>query len=198
MYRALVLDREPEFRAEVRELDDADLPEGDVTLDGDASTLNYKDALAITNSGPVVRSWPMVAGIDGAGTVSDSTHPDWSAGDRVVLNGWGVGETHPGCMAGRARLRGEWLVRRPEAFDARQAMAIGTAGDRIDYTLVGPTTVALVQVGAIVVGHVAGTLVAHDRAVGLFPPAAARRGQLPVLVVMVALTCTGIGLLFSG
>jgi acrylyl-CoA reductase (NADPH) len=128
VYRALVLDREPEFRAEVRELDETDLPEGDVTLDVDASTLNYKDALAITNSGPVVRSWPMVAGIDGAGTVAESSHPDHSPGDRVVLNGWGVGEKHPGCLAERARLKGDWLVRLPEAFTPRQAMAIGTAG----------------------------------------------------------------------
>lgn len=128
MYRALVLDREPAFRAEVRELDDAELPEGDVTLGVEASTLNYKDALAITNSGPVVRSWPMVAGIDGAGTVEQSDHPDFSPGDRVVLNGWGVGEKHPGCLAERARLRGDWLVRLPDAFTPRQAMAIGTAG----------------------------------------------------------------------
>ena len=128
MYRALVLDREPEFRAEVRELDDDWLPEGDVTLAVEASTLNYKDALAITNSGPVVRSWPMVAGIDGAGTVEQSSNPEWKPGDRVVLNGWGVGEKHPGCLAERARLRGEWLVRLPEALSPRQAMAIGTAG----------------------------------------------------------------------
>ncbi len=128
MYRALVLDREPEFRAEVRELDDDRLPEGDVTLAVEASTLNYKDALAITNSGPVVRSWPMVAGVDGAGTVEESSSPEWQPGDRVVLNGWGVGEKHPGCLAERARLRGDWLVRLPEAFTPRQAMAIGTAG----------------------------------------------------------------------
>ncbi|MDP9393329.1 MAG: oxidoreductase [Actinomycetota bacterium] len=128
MYRALVLDREPEFRAEVRELDDDRLPEGDVTLAVEASTLNYKDALAITNSGPVVRSWPMVAGVDGAGTVEKSSSPEWQPGDRVVLNGWGVGEKHPGCLAERARLRGDWLVRLPEAFTPRQAMAIGTAG----------------------------------------------------------------------
>ncbi len=128
MYRALVLDREPEFRAEVRELDDDRLPEGDVTLAVEASTLNYKDALAITNSGPVVRSWPMVAGVDGAGTVEESSSPEWQPGDRVVLNGWGVGEKHPGCLAERARLRGDWLIRLPEAFTPRQAMAIGTAG----------------------------------------------------------------------
>ena len=128
MYRALVLEKEPEFSVAVRELDDEALPEGDVTVSVDYSTLNYKDALAITNSGPVVRRWPMVPGVDGSGTVVDSDHPDWTPGDAFVLNGWGVGETHPGCLAERARLRGDWLVRRPDAFTARQAMAIGTAG----------------------------------------------------------------------
>jgi acrylyl-CoA reductase (NADPH) len=109
-------------------VDDAFLPEGDVTVDIDYSTLNFQDGLAITNRSPVVRSWPMVAGIDGSGTVAQSSSPRWKAGDAVVLNGFGVGETHKGCLAGRARLKGEWLVRRPTAFSARQAMAIGTAG----------------------------------------------------------------------
>jgi acrylyl-CoA reductase (NADPH) len=128
MFQALVLEKEPEFRATVREVGDDFLPEGDVTIDVDYSTLNYKDGLAITNRSPVVRSWPMVAGIDGSGTVVASESPKWKAGDAVVLNGFGVGETHKGCLAGRARLKGEWLVRRPAAFSARQAMAIGTAG----------------------------------------------------------------------
>ncbi|MGE5118336.1 MAG: MDR family oxidoreductase [Betaproteobacteria bacterium] len=128
MFKALVLDKTPQFSAAVRDVDDGFLPAGDVTLAVEYSTLNYKDALAITNASPVVRSWPMVAGIDGAGTVLDSTHSAWQAGDRVVLNGFGVGETHKGCLAGRARLQGDWLVRRPAAFSARQAMAIGTAG----------------------------------------------------------------------
>lgn len=128
MYRALLLQNEPEFSVAVCDLDDDALPEGDVTVSIDYSTLNYKDALAITNSGPVVRRWPMVPGVDGSGTVVDSDHPDWAPGDAFVLNGWGVGETHPGCLAERARLRGDWLVRRPDAFGARQAMAIGTAG----------------------------------------------------------------------
>ncbi len=92
------------------------------------STLNFKDGLAICNKSPVVRSWPMVAGIDGAGTVLESGHPGWKAGDAFILNGWGVGETHWGCLAEKARLKGDWLVRRPAAFTARQAMAIGTAG----------------------------------------------------------------------
>ena len=128
MFQALVLDNSPEFSAEVREVDDSFLPDGDVTVAVAYSTLNYKDGLAITNRSPVVRSWPMVAGIDGAGTVVESTSPRWKAGDEVVLNGFGVGETHKGCLAGKARLRGEWLVKRPAAFSAQQAMAIGTAG----------------------------------------------------------------------
>jgi acrylyl-CoA reductase (NADPH) len=92
------------------------------------STLNYKDGLAITNKSPVVRAWPMVAGIDGAGTVISSGHPDWKAGDSFVHNGWGVGETHWGCLAEQAKLKGDWLVKLPAAFTPRQAMAIGTAG----------------------------------------------------------------------
>ena len=128
MFRALVLDKSPEFTAAVREVDEAFLPEADVTVDIAYSTLNYKDALAITNRSPVVRSWPMVAGIDGAGTVVDSRSPLWQPGSLVVLNGFGVGETHKGCLAQRARLKGEWLVRLPPAFTPRQAMAIGTAG----------------------------------------------------------------------
>jgi len=128
MFKALVLDKSPEFNAALREVDDGFLPEGDVLVAVDYSTLNYKDGLAITNRSPVVRSWPMVAGIDGAGTVLESSHAAWRAGDRVVLNGFGVGETHKGCLAQRARLKGDWLVRLPEAFSPRQAMAIGTAG----------------------------------------------------------------------
>ncbi|VTU41205.1 Acrylyl-CoA reductase AcuI [Variovorax sp. PBS-H4] len=128
MFKALVLDKSPGFTAAVREVDDAFLPDGDVTVDIDYSTLNYKDALAITHSAPVVREWPMVAGVDGAGTVRESSHPAWRPGDRVILDGFGVGERHKGCLAQRARLRGDWLVRLPEAFTTRQAMAIGTAG----------------------------------------------------------------------
>ncbi len=114
--------------ADVTQLDEAQLPEGDVTVDVEYSTLNYKDGLAITGSSPVVRKFPMVPGIDLAGVVSESTNPEWQAGDRVVLNGWGVGETHWGGLAQKARLNGDWLVRLPSAFTSRQAMAIGTAG----------------------------------------------------------------------
>ena len=128
MFQALVLEKDPEFRAEVRSVDDNFLPEGDVTVAVDYSTINYKDALAITNRSPVVRSWPMVAGIDGSGTVLASSAAQWKPGDAFVLNGFGVGETHKGCLAGKARLKSQWLVRRPAAFTAKQAMAIGTAG----------------------------------------------------------------------
>lgn len=128
MFQALVLEKNPDFSAAVREVDESFLPEADVTIEVAYSTLNYKDGLAITNKSPVVRSWPMVAGIDGAGTVVDSASPLWKVGDAVVLNGFGVGETHKGCLAGKARLKGEWLIRRPPAFSAKQAMAIGTAG----------------------------------------------------------------------
>ena len=132
MFKALVLEKSPDFSAAVREVDDSFLPAfpdgGGVTIDIAHSTLNYKDGLAITNRSPVVRSWPMVAGIDGAGVVIASDHPAWKPGDRVVHNGWGVGETHKGCLDGRARLHGDWLVRLPDTFSTRQAMAIGTAG----------------------------------------------------------------------
>jgi len=129
MFKALLLEkRETGFRAAVQDLAESQLPEGDVLIGVEHSTLNYKDGLAITNQGPVVRAWPMVAGIDGAGTVIESSHPDWKPGDRVIHNGWGVGETRWGCLAQKARLKGEWLVRLPAAFTTRQAMGIGTAG----------------------------------------------------------------------
>lgn len=112
----------------VTRIDEAALPEGDVTIDVAYSTLNYKDGLAITGRGPVVRKFPMVPGIDLVGVVRASSHADWAAGDTVVLNGWGVGETHWGGLAQVARLKGEWLVPLPAAFTSRQAMAIGTAG----------------------------------------------------------------------
>lgn len=116
------------FAATLTDTTDAQLPAGDVLVSVDYSTLNYKDALALTNTAPVVRSWPMVAGIDGAGTIIESTHADWKTGDQFVHNGWGLGETRWGLMSERARLQGDWLVRLPAAFTTRQAMAIGTAG----------------------------------------------------------------------
>ena len=128
MFKALLLQNTDGFKAQVAEVDEAQLPEGDVTVAVAYSTLNFKDGLAITNKSPVVRSWPMVAGIDGAGTVLESSHPNWKAGDQFVHNGWGVAETRWGCLAEKARLKGDWLVKLPTAFTARQAMAIGTAG----------------------------------------------------------------------
>ena len=129
MFTAWRLDQTDQgFKAALETCEDSELPDGDVTVAVDYSTLNYKDALALTNRGPVVRRWPMVPGIDGAGTVLESTHPDWRAGDRWLLNGWGVGETHWGCLSQRARLRADWLIPLPKAFTARQAMALGTAG----------------------------------------------------------------------
>ncbi|MBB2166417.1 oxidoreductase [Gluconacetobacter sp. 1b LMG 1731] len=109
-------------------VDDARLPDGDVTVRVEWSTLNYKDALAITGRGPIVRQFPMVPGIDFAGVVETSSRADLPPGTRVVLNGWGVGERWWGGLAGRARVKGEWLVKLPDAFTTRQAMAIGTAG----------------------------------------------------------------------
>jgi acrylyl-CoA reductase (NADPH) len=129
MYQALVIDKnDGGYHAAIRQLDEDNLPEGDVTVRVDYSTLNYKDGLAITGKSPVVRRFPLVAGIDFAGTVESSSHPAWKAGDKVVLNGWGVGETHSGGLAQRARVRGDWLVALPAGLSTRQAMAIGTAG----------------------------------------------------------------------
>jgi len=129
VFKSLLLSKsEAGFSAAVVDIDEAQLPAGDVLVQVEYSTLNYKDGLAITNKGPVVRNWPMVAGIDGAGTVLESTHAGWKTGDRFVRNGWGLGETRWGLMAERARLQGDWLVKLPAAFTPRQAMAIGTAG----------------------------------------------------------------------
>src|SRR3954470_13081503 len=108
--------------------DDKDLMEGDVTFRPEWSTVNYKDGLAVTGKAPVVRRFPMIAGIDGAGTVETSSHPDWKPGDAVILNGWGCGETHLGCYSERARVKGDWLVGLPPGLTARNSMAVGTAG----------------------------------------------------------------------
>jgi putative YhdH/YhfP family quinone oxidoreductase len=126
--KAIYLTKDPEFRARVADVPDSSLPAGNVTLRVEYSTVNFKDGLAITNKSPVVRTWPMVAGIDGAGVVEESDYPAWRPGDRVILNGWGAGESYWGCLAQKAKLKGEWLVKLPDALSARQAMAIGTAG----------------------------------------------------------------------
>lgn len=134
MFQALVLhqaDTPAGVQARLESLPEDFLPppaEGDVTLAVSHSTINYKDALAIVRGAPIVRRWPLIPGIDAAGVVLDSRHPDWQPGDAVIHNGWGVGEAHHGGLATRARLRGDGLVRRPAAFDAAQAMALGTAG----------------------------------------------------------------------
>jgi len=129
MFKALQLSKQDElFTAGVVDIDEAALPPGDVQVRVEYSTLNYKDGLAITQKSPVVRSWPMVAGVDGAGVVLSSTHPDWQAGERFIHNGWGLGETRWGLLAERASLLGHWLVKLPVGLSARQAMAIGTAG----------------------------------------------------------------------
>ncbi|MBX3577648.1 MAG: oxidoreductase [Rhizobiaceae bacterium] len=112
----------------VTELSDADLMDGDVTVSVEATTVNYKDGLAITGRAPVIRRFPLVPGIDFAGTVLASSHADWTPGDKVILNGWGVGETHHGAFARRARVKGDWLVPLPDGMTAKQAMAVGTAG----------------------------------------------------------------------
>lgn len=131
MFAAILLNKNDDGTTDARltQLDEAQLPpEDDVTVRIDYSTINYKDALAITGKSPVVRKWPMVPGIDGAGQVMASSHPDWKAGDAFVLNGWGVGEVHMGCLAQRAKLNGDWLIPLPQGMSAKSAMAIGTAG----------------------------------------------------------------------
>jgi acrylyl-CoA reductase (NADPH) len=129
MFRALLIEKTDAGQTvALAQLDDARLPEGDVTVRVEWSTLNYKDALAITGRSPVIRKFPMVPGIDLAGVVEASSHPSFRAGERVVLNGYGVGESHFGGLAERARVKGDWLVPIPTIFTTRQAMAIGTAG----------------------------------------------------------------------
>lgn len=129
MFKGILIDKDDTgYRATLAELDEAQLPAGEVTVKVDYSTLNYKDGLAITGKGPVVRSFPMVAGIDLAGTVEASDSSAFKTGDRVLLNGWGVGETHWGGLAQKARLKADWLIPLPAGFTPRQAMAIGTAG----------------------------------------------------------------------
>lgn len=129
MFTALVIDKpEGVYQAALRQLDEASLPPGDVLVEIEYSTLNYKDGLAITGKSPIIRSFPMVPGVDFAGLVTQSQHPAFVPGDRVVLNGWGVGESHWGGLAQKARVKGDWLVKLPDAFSTHQAMAIGTAG----------------------------------------------------------------------
>ena len=129
-FDAFVLTKDDDGRQHLdwTSVDESDLMDGDVTVDVSHSTMNYKDGLALTGASPVVRRWPMIPGIDFVGTVSDASHEGIAAGDAVVLNGWGVGETHLGGFAQRARVPGQWLVPLPDAFTPAQSMAIGTAG----------------------------------------------------------------------
>ncbi|WP_342642969.1 acrylyl-CoA reductase (NADPH) [Rhodoligotrophos ferricapiens] len=128
-FTALVADKkDDQYSVEIREWTEAQLMDGDVTIAVDHSTINYKDGLALTGKAPIIRSFPLIPGIDFAGTVTASTNADYKPGDKVVLNGWGVGESHHGGYAKRARVPGKWLVPLPSAFTTAQAMAIGTAG----------------------------------------------------------------------
>jgi acrylyl-CoA reductase (NADPH) len=128
-FKAIVIDKTDAGQAvRLADFDEADLMDGNVTVAVDYSTLNYKDGLALTGKSPVVRRFPMIAGIDLAGTVELSAHPHWKPGDKVILNGWGLGETHLGAYAEKARVNGDWLVRLPAGMSPREAMAIGTAG----------------------------------------------------------------------
>ena len=128
-FKAIVIDKaEAGQTVRLSDFDEKDLMEGDVTVAVEWSTVNYKDGLALTGKAPVVRRFPMIAGVDFAGTVESSSHPGWKAGDKVILNGWGLGETHLGAYAEKARVNGDWLVRLPASMSAREAMAIGTAG----------------------------------------------------------------------
>jgi len=128
-FKAIVIEKtEAGQKVGLADFDESGLMEGDVTVRVDNSTLNYKDGLAVTGKAPVVRRFPMIPGIDFAGTVENSTHPDWKPGDQVILNGWGCGETHLGAYGEKARVKGSWLVRLPAGMSARDAMAIGTAG----------------------------------------------------------------------
>jgi acrylyl-CoA reductase (NADPH) len=129
MFQAILVERDPPpYRASLKKLDESQLPPGDVTVRVEYSTLNYKDALAISGKGPVVRHFPLVPGIDLAGRVEESSTPAYTSGDKVLLNGWGVGETHWGGLAQLARVKADWLIPLPGALTARQAMAVGTAG----------------------------------------------------------------------
>jgi acrylyl-CoA reductase (NADPH) len=139
------------------DLDESELMDGDVTVRISHSTLNYKDGLALTGKAPVVRRWPMIPGIDFAGIVRESTHPDFKPGDAVVLNGWGLGETHFGGYAQLARVKGDWLVPLPAAFSPAQAMAIGTAGYTAMLAVLGLERLGLVPgTGPVLVTGAAG------------------------------------------
>jgi len=169
-FKAIVIEKaEAGQKIGLTDFDETNLMEGDVTVRVEWSTLNYKDGLALTGKAPVVRRFPMIPGIDFAGTVETSTHPEWKAGDKAILNGWGCGETHLGAYGGKARVKGDWLVRLPASMSAREAMAIGTAGYTAMLAVmalerhgVTPTSGPVVVTGAAGgVGSVAVAILAH-------------------------------------
>jgi len=157
-FQAIVVDKaESGQSVRLTEFDEKELMDGDVTVGVEYSTVNYKDGLALTGKAPVVRRFPMIPGIDFAGTVESSSHPGWKPGDKVILNGWGLGETHLGGYARKARVKGDWLVRQPQSMSAREAMAIGTAGYTAMLAVMALERAAIAPArGAVVVTGAAG------------------------------------------
>jgi acrylyl-CoA reductase (NADPH) len=157
-FQAIVVDKaESGQSVRLTEFDEKELMDGDVTVGVEYSTVNYKDGLALTGKAPVVRRFPMIPGIDFAGTVESSSHPGWKPGDKVILNGWGLGETHLGGYAQKARVKGDWLVRLPQSMSAREAMAIGTAGYTAMLAVMALERAAIAPArGAVVVTGAAG------------------------------------------
>src|SRR5580704_2233963 len=157
-FKAIVVDKaESGQTVQLKDFDEKDLMDGDVTVRVEYSTVNYKDGLAVTGKAPVVRRFPMIAGVDLAGTVESSSHAAWQPGDKVILNGWGLGETHLGAYAQKARVKGEWLVRLPASMTARDAMAIGTAGYTAMLSVMALERAGIMaQRGAVVVTGAAG------------------------------------------
>jgi acrylyl-CoA reductase (NADPH) len=157
-FRAIVVDKaESGQSVRLTEFDETELMDGDVTVGVEYSTVNYKDGLALTGKAPVVRRFPMIPGIDFAGTVESSSHPGWKPGDKVILNGWGLGETHLGGYAQKARVKCDWLVRLPQSMSAREAMAIGTAGYTAMLAVMALERAAIAPArGAVVVTGAAG------------------------------------------
>jgi acrylyl-CoA reductase (NADPH) len=157
-FKAMVIDKSDAGQTvRLTDFDEKNLMDGDVTVAVDYSTLNYKDGLALTGKSPVVRRFPMIAGIDFAGTVESSSHPTWKPGDKVILNGWGLGETHLGAYAEKARVKGDWLVRLPASMSPREAMAIGTAGYTAMLSVMALERAGLVPArGSVVVTGAAG------------------------------------------
>jgi len=157
-FKAIVVDKaESGQTVQFKDFDEKDLMDGDVTVRVEYSTVNYKDGLAVTGKAPVVRRFPMIAGVDLAGTVESSSHAAWQPGDKVILNGWGLGETHLGAYAQKARVKGEWLVRLPASMTARDAMAIGTAGYTAMLSVMALERAGIMaQRGAVVVTGAAG------------------------------------------